>query len=741
MKRCIIIFIFLVFALSSVFAQHSVKLSPFTQKLIYDYHKEGTKVLQKSRDLINGKSYVLSQNNNRIYAGALIKVSDNSIEQTLSDLGVLIGTKAGNIWSVKIPVETLESISMLSAISYIQVDEPCTKNLDSLRHFTKVNEVHNGLNLPKGFTGKDVIIGIVDNGFDYTNPVFLDPAGTSNRIKRIWEQGGYGSKPVGFSYGREIKENQLSLYQTDSEEDSHGTHVSGIAGGSGLASGGQFTGVAPSADYVLGSFSNNSTGNAFSTGQSTILDGINYIFQYAASVNKPAVVNLSLGIHIGPHDGTSLFDQACDALAGKGKIIVGAAGNEGNSKVHISHQFSQIDSILMTFPQSFLSGGVDIWGEQGKDFCFRLYYYDYDSGMLADSSDLFCTQDNLPYVETYDTIAASNRIRVYYATSHSEFNNKPRASIGFSFSQFIVGIKVFGTDGKIDMWNITDMPFESAGLQGAKEGDYIKCVGEIGGTGIRIISVGSYTTRNSYTNIDGNLINIGGENQNISSFSSRGPTADGRVKPEITAPGSSIISSVNSFDTFMQPMEADWESVTHEFTYNNKNWHYAAFDGTSMATPATVGVIALMLEANPTLTPEIVKEALKQSAIKDNFTGNIGSNGDNTWGRGKLNAYDAVKYVIEHTPVNEDFIIEKPNLLFPNPSDGRFSIINNDFSNENLRIELYDVYGSLLKSISANVEANDLLIKVDAGELASGYYFVKITNNVKNKFFRVIIYK
>ena len=74
MKKLFLILIVVTFALSNVFAQFSVKLSPFTQKLIYDYQKEGIGVLQKSREFINGKSYVLSQNNHIIYAGALIKV-------------------------------------------------------------------------------------------------------------------------------------------------------------------------------------------------------------------------------------------------------------------------------------------------------------------------------------------------------------------------------------------------------------------------------------------------------------------------------------------------------------------------------------------------------------------------------------------------------------------------------------------------------------------------------------------
>lgn len=54
----------------------------------------------------------------------------------------------------------------------------------------------------------------------------------------------------------------------------------------------------------------------------TIIDGINYIFSYAQSVNKPAVINISMGSILGSRDGRSSFAQSCDKLVGPGKILV-----------------------------------------------------------------------------------------------------------------------------------------------------------------------------------------------------------------------------------------------------------------------------------------------------------------------------------------------------------------------------------------------------------------------------------
>ncbi len=53
----------------------------------------------------------------------------------------------------------------------------------------------------------------------------------------------------------------------------------------------------------------------------SITDGIKYIYDYAESVGKPCVINMSLGYHIGPHDGTSTFDRICDELQGEGRLF------------------------------------------------------------------------------------------------------------------------------------------------------------------------------------------------------------------------------------------------------------------------------------------------------------------------------------------------------------------------------------------------------------------------------------
>lgn len=101
----------------------------------------------------------------------------------------------------------------------------------------------------------------------------------------------------------------------------------------------------------------------------------------------------------------------------------------------------------------------------------------------------------------------------------------------------------------------------------------------------------------------------------ISSFSSRGPTADGRIKPDLVAPGHNITSCGRSSST-----------------------SYVTMSGTSMATPFTAGIVALMIDANPSISPSSVKSILKSTTIDWGPSGE-----DIDFGSGRLQGYEAVK--------------------------------------------------------------------------------------------------
>lgn len=162
-----------------------------------------------------------------------------------------------------------------------------------------------------------MIVGVIDEDFEYTHPSFFDSTGSHTRILRVWQQNDTtGTAPAGFAYGSELTTfEQMQAAVTDSHYIGHGSHVAGIAAGCGAASGtgARYRGMAPGADYLLVETNMTSAG---------IIDGIRYISEVARSMNRPCVINISLGSIMTSHDGLSPDDvmvqnylQSKDSLA------------------------------------------------------------------------------------------------------------------------------------------------------------------------------------------------------------------------------------------------------------------------------------------------------------------------------------------------------------------------------------------------------------------------------------------
>lgn len=209
-----------------------------------------------------------------------------------------------NISTAFVKVEDLPLLENIQCLKYADIGENLELEVSNARAQTNTNSVHLGSGLSQSYTGNGVIVGIIDVGFDYTHPNFKDSNGNL-RISRVWERtNNSGSPPtsLGFSYGSQFIGSSAILNELyDRTNDSHGTHVAGIAAGTGTGSVNQLKGMAPNAEIVLVSGYNTviSTDNNY-------IDAINYIKNYANSVNKPVVINMSFGTGLGPHDGTTV---------------------------------------------------------------------------------------------------------------------------------------------------------------------------------------------------------------------------------------------------------------------------------------------------------------------------------------------------------------------------------------------------------------------------------------------------
>ena len=525
-------------------------------------------------------------------------------------------------------------------------------SLDKVRQSTHVDQLHRGLSTDQGtltFTGQGVVVGIIDYGFDYTHPAFRTADLSGVRISRVWEQGASitevagGHHPEGYDYGVELSDAASILDAWgDQKNNSHGTHVACIAAGQNVAATGTdcpYYGIAPEADIVLVSYY-----DAMKEDYSNILDAIRYVFDYATSVGKPAVVNISMGTHVGPHDGTSLFDQQIGGLVGEGRVVVASAGNSGYNRCHISQTFTGAsDESLLTLVEAqknasgslYKTGEIDLWGDEGMQFGIAFQTVSTSTtkaGDVAQATDtLWAGEDVEAQTCTRElafstSASASKAVKMSIKTEVCSLNHRPHIYVDFgddglgARNNYAVALQVVSRSaGSVHAW-ATDSQIQfgtkdNMTALGYREGDSDYSITEIGGTSPDVISVGAYCCREHsevpIATYDWNDEVVG----DVCSFSSYGPTLDGRQKPDVVAPGAYVASAFSSNDAYHtyypSAQNLVWEGATYYYNYDA---------GTSMAAPCMAGIVALWLQADPTLTPSRIRQLLAETAVNDDFT-------------------------------------------------------------------------------------------------------------------------
>lgn len=618
-----------------IFSCNFQSLSPTTAFLVTDLVKG-----EHSLDYLI-KNYPIAIIDNKAFVFAFIELQENVKDEEIKKFNIKKSETEGCMLSVQIPLEKFLDLVQSEICSYIDIGIKNDITTDSARSQTNVEKVYTPTNhLQSKYTGEGVVVGIIDIGFEYGHPNFYDSTGNIYRVKRVWEQNTNGTHPQGFNYGRELTSKNSILAANCSEQDeTHGTHVAGIATGSGgTISPRKYRGMAPLSDIVL----------VATKGYITqIYDGINYIYQYASSVNKPCVINISWGSTYGSHDGTSSFDRQCDSyttLHPQGLILVGSAGNSGSDSLHISKIFNANDSILYTFLNldntEDNNAIVDIWGVPNINFSAGVGIVNTNTRQFEDISYFYnSSTNNNTNISLSDNDNTPLDVNIY-SNNANYYNNRPRITFRVDNSYqnnnrvVCVVIKTAMTD-TIHVWS-RYCTFTNKGVQSVTAGDTEYTISEIGGTGKSMISVGSYVSKRQWKDYNQHNWHYTNTTQgNLSNFSSKGPTLDNRTKPDISAPGQGLCSSLNRYNTSY--ITSGGNNVSQQ-TFNGNTEYFGMMSGTSMAAPTVAGIIALWLEKNPYLTINQVKTLIKESTLMDNHTGVIDSNGNNSWGHGKINA-------------------------------------------------------------------------------------------------------
>jgi subtilisin family serine protease len=661
--------------------------------------------------------YPITKIKQNFYFSFLGKINQQFNPQNLSDLGIMVGKPIGSVVSLKVPLNQLEAITSLPGLESMQIAAKIENLLDKAVTDIRADSVHAGIGLPEGYTGKDVYIGVTDWGFDYTSPMFYDTSLSESRIIAAWDQfKTSGPSPNGFNYGTEYTSPQTLLAaESDTSNiynySSHGTHVAGIAAGSGA--GLAYRGVAFESKLLFVTFTFN---------VASVLDAWEWMYQKALADGKRLVINMSWGIyHFGTLDGTSLLSQAITAYTDLGVIFVNSGGNNGNVNFHLKKTFSndvlksKIDFYDYNANANMWGQSIHSWGEVGNNFSNGIIVTN-SAGLVLVESPYYATNNTPSYIDTFIVAGLDTVWYNISADAIHPLNNKPqmRLRVKNTNTSLKILLKSTADTGTVHYWNLTEltngvgnfgMPFSTSG-SGTSAGNNLNGISEPACSD-DVITVAAYATQYSVAN--GTLVGGG-----IASFSSIGPRYDGAMKPDVSAPGVAIMSSISSFTN------APFTSLG-SFDFNGRTYHFAKFSGTSMSSPMVAGVAALILDANPYLSARQVKEIIMETARQDNITGIIPDEGSTRWGAGRVNAYAAVKLALQTIG------LEEPK------NDLMWSVFPNPVANE-LHFTIVEELPKQAEIVNLNGQAYLRAIingKLNVSDLSPGNYFIRLQINGK----------
>jgi subtilisin family serine protease len=462
--------------------------------------------------------------------------------------------------------------------------------------------------------GDGVVVGIIDTGFDLSHPAFRD--GNMNlRVDALLVQTFNGTS---FSV-REFSTAQLETgwraggNRPGSDENGHGTHVASTAAGSPFNG---VSGVAPNARFVL-----------VKTDFIRLAEATKWCFDKAAG--RPAVVNMSLGGHHGAHDGASAEERALDRLSGPGRIVVLAAGNERIDNIHVGTRFAKAQVETATIDIATKEGGVTIVCWYGDKDSFDVALVSPSGTVMAAPS----MNEEAKFTANGAQVTIGRTAQARHKSVEVLVDARIKSSTDLSdFKGWKLRVTCTKAElGRFDAWITGNSRF--------RDSAFVETARTIGlpATATRVIAVASHVTKNAWKSDDGPQTAPAAVVGRSSRFSSRGPTRDGREKPEISAPGEMITAALAAGSEEAENSERA-DTLTRTLT----------IEGTSMATPFVSGVIALMLERRPQLDPEAVVAALQATAVKDAHTGP--ANWTPEYGHGKISAQALVNHVNQMAP-------------------------------------------------------------------------------------------
>jgi subtilisin family serine protease len=497
-----------------------------------------------------------------------------------------------------------------------------------------------------GLSGQGVVVGVIDTGIDAAHPDFRnedgstriawllqreDPRGLQPELEQAFGCTTEGQSPCAVYDATDI--NQLLIGDGEfapRDADGHGTHVTSLAAGNG-GERGIYLGVAPAATLVVAAPMGG--GGGFS--DPDILNAARFIFDRAAALGMPAVLNVSLGSDFGPHDGTSALAKGLAAMVDgqPGRALVLATGNSGtlfaiDDDVHGIHTEAHVSPNAITrvpIQQAGASGKVD-----GGGFVWVTFKPGDDVNVGLEGPD---GADWIPLTSpgeeaglNEDGLAAG--VVNNLVNGKTSLNAETNSAVVFWDGRWDSGEMAVLLQGRGDaqLW-VTGSggaaPGRTLGLnfvRALKNGtvavpaaheDLIAVGCTLNRTRWPVRGMPGQTEIGAFGPLDPAI------EDSACYFSAAGPTPSGAMKPDLLAPGGLVVGAMsrdadpltNPESLFNAPGCVDPTQpcfVVDDF--------HAVTSGTSMSAPQVTGAVALLLEREPTLTQKEIKEILQAGA-------------------------------------------------------------------------------------------------------------------------------
>ena len=688
---------------------------------------------------------------------ALVTLTDENGADALREAGFDVETVIGRVAVVSLPLDRADRLAELPEVVQISMGQQYEPMLNRARTASQVASVQAGTDLPQAFDGTGVVCGLMDTGLDPNHVNFREGTTGSgdNRVKVVWKIQGTSAAVSEYSTPAKI-----ASFTTDDSEETHGTHVLGIMGGSyngtgvygtvstsGNAMQGKskipYYGVARNADLAV------ACGSLY---DACIIKAAQRVVNYAESVGKPAVLNLSLGSNTGPHDGTSEVCQVLSTLGQKALICV-SAGNEGEDPISIRHTFTATSPEVKTMIDKGSAGGwsylADAWSDDSRLFNVAFVivnkttgeityrynlnrnlgggYYNIGSSQYAGYSDIN---------ETPAEFSAAFSGYVMMTTNLNTANNRYNMTIRFNVTptsasggNLVPGLIFSGSTGQsVSLFCNSHIGFTSNSLAGWTSGTSANSANDMA-CGDNVLAIGSYTSRNSYPSYAGAFQYIGNKTYadtyyqvgKVSPFSSYGQQINGKSIPTFCAPGATLVSSISTYyfnaEGLINASVVGVAPSTVNSTSRQNYWD--AMMGTSMASPYAAGVCALLLQADPTLTYAKALEALTSTAVRDADV--TSASNQVQWGAGKLDALAAIKHVLGGASIGTVMADDDMKIIVT-PTPGGYEVFAPG-TDTGLTVTLFDIQGRPVLT----ARSSESTATLNTAALSKGIYVLTAT--------------